>query len=141
MAEVGPADGDGAWDPVVEAWLPGLGPQGDVTPSDPSVPRQRRWFLRWAIPLLVLVVAALVTKVVSEVAGEPSSLESAAFALVIAAGVYAGGSLLLGVLGAVVWLPIAHALGVHRRPCPWCGLTTDPRDPECRHCHRPLVRE
>lgn len=78
-------------------------------------------------------------KVVSELRGEPQSLESAAWVLVVTTGIYAGGSLLLYVVGAALWLPIAYALGLHRQPCPWCGLTTDPRDPECRHCHRPIV--
>jgi len=78
-------------------------------------------------------------KILSEVLGEPVGLDTVALGLGIGVIVYVTVSMVGYLLYAALWLPIAHGLGVHRRPCPSCGLTTDARDARCRYCHQPLA--
>lgn len=50
-------------------------PQEEIARPDPSVPRRRRAFLWWAVPLLGLIVASASIKLLSEALGEPDGLK------------------------------------------------------------------
>ena len=86
-------------------------------------------------PVVALAAAAAcLTKLASEIRGEPEELETASLGLAISVPVF----IVVSAVIAWVWSVAVDLLGVYERPCPWCELTTDRRDPECRICHEPI---